>query len=178
MTDPQRPGQRPHDPSGGRRPRRLARRLVTASAALTGTVTSARTRERAVALTFDDGPDPEVTPRLCQLLEAHGARGTFFMVGRSAVRWPEVVARVAAGGPRSATTRGTTHRSGSSGGAGGGRRSAGAQFVFPGYSLHAAAGGPTAACRSSHGVTRSSECQAHPSRGPRPSAPSRRAALG
>jgi peptidoglycan/xylan/chitin deacetylase (PgdA/CDA1 family) len=80
------------------RPRRLARRLLTASAALTGTVTSVVTRERAVALTFDDGPDPEVTPRLCELLEAHGARGTFFMIGRSAARWPEVVARVAAGG--------------------------------------------------------------------------------
>jgi peptidoglycan/xylan/chitin deacetylase (PgdA/CDA1 family) len=78
--------------------RRLARRLVTASAALTGTVTSVVTSERAVALTFDDGPDPEVTPRLCELLEAHGARGTFFMVGRSAARWPEAVARVAAGG--------------------------------------------------------------------------------
>ena len=78
--------------------RRLARRLLTASAALTGTVTSVVTRERAAALTFDDGPDPEDTPRLCELLEAHGARGTFFMVGRSAARWPDVVARVAAGG--------------------------------------------------------------------------------
>ena len=78
--------------------RPIARRLLTASAALTGTVTSVVTRERAAALTFDDGPNPEVTPRLCELLEAHGARGTFFMVGRAAARWPEVVARVAAGG--------------------------------------------------------------------------------
>jgi peptidoglycan/xylan/chitin deacetylase (PgdA/CDA1 family) len=78
--------------------RPLARRVLTASAALTGTVTSVATRERAVALTFDDGPNPEATPRLCALLEAHGARGTFFMVGRAAARWPELVARVAAGG--------------------------------------------------------------------------------
>lgn len=80
------------------RARALVRGLHHASAALTGTVTSVATRERAAALTFDDGPDPEVTPRLCELLEAHGARGTFFMIGRSAARWPETVARVAAGG--------------------------------------------------------------------------------
>ena len=34
-----------------------------------------------VALTFDDGPDPEVTPRLLDLLAAQGARATFFVVG-------------------------------------------------------------------------------------------------
>lgn len=34
-----------------------------------------------VALTFDDGPDPEVTPRLLDLLAAHGARATFFVIG-------------------------------------------------------------------------------------------------
>lgn len=37
-----------------------------------------------VALTFDDGPDPEVTPRVMDLLEARGARGTFFAIGRRA----------------------------------------------------------------------------------------------
>jgi peptidoglycan/xylan/chitin deacetylase (PgdA/CDA1 family) len=78
--------------------RPLARRLLAASAAVTGTTVAVATRERAAALTFDDGPDPEVTPRLCALLEAHGARGTFFMVGRAAARWPAVVERVAAGG--------------------------------------------------------------------------------
>jgi len=34
-----------------------------------------------VALTFDDGPDPEVTPRVLALLEAYGAKATFFGVG-------------------------------------------------------------------------------------------------
>ena len=78
--------------------RALARSLLSASAALTGTLISVATRERAAALTFDDGPHPEVTPRLCDLLEEHGARGTFFMVGEAAARHPEVVRRVAEAG--------------------------------------------------------------------------------
>jgi peptidoglycan/xylan/chitin deacetylase (PgdA/CDA1 family) len=41
-----------------------------------------RSRARGeVALTLDDGPDPEVTPRVLDLLEAHGARASFFVVG-------------------------------------------------------------------------------------------------
>lgn len=35
---------------------------------------------REIALTFDDGPDPEITPRVLDLLDAHGARGTFFCI--------------------------------------------------------------------------------------------------
>ena len=56
------------------------------------------TADPVVALTFDDGPDPEWTPRLLEILERHDARGTFFMIGEQAVRHPDVVARVAAGG--------------------------------------------------------------------------------
>lgn len=78
--------------------RNVARRLVELSAQLTGTTIGVATHEPAVALTFDDGPDPEWTPRLLEILERHGARGTFFMVGKSVRQWPELVARVAAGG--------------------------------------------------------------------------------
>ncbi|WP_207538023.1 polysaccharide deacetylase family protein [Sabulicella rubraurantiaca] len=39
-----------------------------------------------VALTFDDGPDPEVTPRVLDLLDRYGARATFFCIGRRAAR--------------------------------------------------------------------------------------------
>jgi len=37
-----------------------------------------------IALTFDDGPNPAVTPELLQLLETHGARATFFLIGKFA----------------------------------------------------------------------------------------------
>lgn len=44
-----------------------------------------------VALTFDDGPDPEVTPRVLDLLDRHGARGTFFCIGARARAHPALV---------------------------------------------------------------------------------------
>lgn len=78
--------------------RRFARRLVELSASLTGTVIGVRTRELAVALTFDDGPDPVWTPRVLEALERHGARGTFFLVGKQAAQHPDLLERMAASG--------------------------------------------------------------------------------
>lgn len=52
----------------------------------------------AVGLTFDDGPDPATTPELLDLLERHGARATFFLVGRQAVAHPDLVRRIMAAG--------------------------------------------------------------------------------
>jgi peptidoglycan-N-acetylglucosamine deacetylase len=53
---------------------------------------------RAVALTFDDGPDPEFTPRILQILAARGVRATFNMMGWNCRAHPELVHRVVAGG--------------------------------------------------------------------------------
>jgi peptidoglycan-N-acetylglucosamine deacetylase len=63
-----------------------------------GTVTGVRTAETAAALTFDDGPDPETTPAVLDLLGEAGARATFFLVGARAARHPGLVARIAAEG--------------------------------------------------------------------------------
>jgi len=46
---------------------------------------------RGVVLTFDDGPHPTWTPRVLETLARHGAKATFFLVGRKAARHPEVV---------------------------------------------------------------------------------------
>lgn len=53
-----------------------------------------------VALTFDDGPDPEVTPRVLEMLAAADARASFFLIGRRAEAHPELVARIVAAGHR------------------------------------------------------------------------------
>lgn len=47
-----------------------------------------------VALTFDDGPDPEVTPRVLDLLDRAGARGTFFCIGRRVEAHPDLAAEI------------------------------------------------------------------------------------
>ncbi len=53
---------------------------------------------KAVALTFDDGPDPQATPLLLDLLDRHGTMATFFLLGRRAVRHPELVDAILAAG--------------------------------------------------------------------------------
>jgi len=52
----------------------------------------------AVALTFDDGPDPLWTPLLAESLEHYGARGTFFLVGIDVERYPELTRRLSLAG--------------------------------------------------------------------------------
>jgi peptidoglycan/xylan/chitin deacetylase (PgdA/CDA1 family) len=51
-----------------------------------------------VALTFDDGPDPELTPRILEILAASNATATFNLVGWNATRHPELVRAVIAAG--------------------------------------------------------------------------------
>ncbi|MGE0734743.1 MAG: polysaccharide deacetylase family protein [Alphaproteobacteria bacterium] len=51
-----------------------------------------------VALTFDDGPHPEVTPRVLDLLAARDMQATFFVVGQNARRHPALLRRMAAEG--------------------------------------------------------------------------------
>ena len=47
-----------------------------------------------VAITFDDGPDPEYTPRILDILAEKGVKATFFVVGRHVDRYPEIVQRM------------------------------------------------------------------------------------
>jgi peptidoglycan-N-acetylglucosamine deacetylase len=51
-------------------------------------------RERQLALTFDDGPNPDATPRVLDILARFEVRATFFVLGRHARRWPALVRRV------------------------------------------------------------------------------------
>ncbi len=51
-----------------------------------------------VALTFDDGPHPEATPRTLELLAAHGVHATFFLVGEQVRRHPGLAREIVAAG--------------------------------------------------------------------------------
>ncbi|WP_054695394.1 polysaccharide deacetylase family protein [Syntrophomonas palmitatica] len=51
--------------------------------------------EKVVALTFDDGPYPQVTPQILDVLDQYHARATFFMIGERMEQYPEMVKQVA-----------------------------------------------------------------------------------
>ncbi len=53
---------------------------------------------RKLALTFDDGPNPAITPKLLELLDRHNAKATFFVIGRYVRECPELVQETAARG--------------------------------------------------------------------------------
>jgi peptidoglycan-N-acetylglucosamine deacetylase len=53
---------------------------------------------RGVGLTFDDGPHPEGTPQVLDILGEASVRATFFLVGEQARRWPRLAERIAAEG--------------------------------------------------------------------------------
>lgn len=55
-------------------------------------------RTSHIYLTFDDGPDPEWTPRFLDVLEAAGVRATFFVVGHAARRYRTLLRHIAAAG--------------------------------------------------------------------------------
>ena len=54
--------------------------------------------KRAVALTFDDGPNPRSTPELLNLLERQRVRATFFVNGRRAEKFPDLIRQIASRG--------------------------------------------------------------------------------
>lgn len=51
-----------------------------------------------VALTFDDGPDATYTSKMLDTLNKYGVKGTFFLLGQNAEKYPDVVKRMAAEG--------------------------------------------------------------------------------
>ncbi|MET3494790.1 polysaccharide deacetylase family protein [Variovorax boronicumulans] len=53
---------------------------------------------RQVAITIDDGPEPEVTPRVLDLLDAHGQRATFFCIAERVLAHPELARDIVARG--------------------------------------------------------------------------------
>ena len=54
--------------------------------------------EKAVYLTFDDGPIPEATPFILDVLKDFGVKATFFMVGDNVRKYPELFERIKAEG--------------------------------------------------------------------------------
>ncbi len=74
---------------------RAGSRIHAWARARIGPISHVVTKDSVAALTFDDGPNPEFTPPLLQVLAKHGARATFFMLGTMARRHPDIVREAA-----------------------------------------------------------------------------------
>lgn len=74
--------------------RRRVKRFVEPVLAPIGTIQRVRSAVPAVALTFDDGPDERVTPRVLDVLSAHGATATFFVLTDKARNNPALIGRM------------------------------------------------------------------------------------
>ena len=57
---------------------------------LGGTIFDSSTREKTVYLTFDDGPSPESTPEILEILKKFKAKATFFCTGKNVKEHPEL----------------------------------------------------------------------------------------
>ena len=47
-----------------------------------------------VVLGFDDGPDPEMTPKILDILEEYNAKAIFFLIGENAIKYPDIVREI------------------------------------------------------------------------------------
>jgi len=50
----------------------------------------AAAKRNEIALTFDDGPDPDVTPQVLDILDRYAAQASFFCIGEKAARYPDL----------------------------------------------------------------------------------------
>ncbi|MCP4135668.1 MAG: polysaccharide deacetylase family protein [bacterium] len=57
-------------------------------------ISKGKSNTKGVALTFDDGPDPIVTPKMLDLLKKHSVKATFFVIGEKAEKYPELIKRI------------------------------------------------------------------------------------
>jgi peptidoglycan-N-acetylglucosamine deacetylase len=62
------------------------------------TYNSCNVEGMSIAITFDDGPNAELTPKLLDMLKERGIKATFFVVGKNVEEYPGIVARMATEG--------------------------------------------------------------------------------
>jgi peptidoglycan/xylan/chitin deacetylase (PgdA/CDA1 family) len=73
---------------------RLFRPFILSRLLYPGALFRIRTKEKELCLTFDDGPDPESTPRILDILEAHNVKAIFFCLGQKAGQYPHLVSLI------------------------------------------------------------------------------------
>jgi peptidoglycan/xylan/chitin deacetylase (PgdA/CDA1 family) len=76
----------------------LACAALSPESQIFGRTLVAPARPDEIALTYDDGPNPAVTPQLLEMLAKHGVRATFFLIGGFVQKCPALVREIAAAG--------------------------------------------------------------------------------
>ena len=72
----------------------LLRLLMLSPSAEVKVYRSVATSKKQIALTFDDGPHPTLTPRILEILKKYNIPATFFMVGQNVLNYPEAARAV------------------------------------------------------------------------------------
>ena len=72
----------------------LVRALILSPSAEIKVYRSVATDKKQIALTFDDGPHPTLTPRILEILAKYNVTATFFMVGQNVFNYPEAARAV------------------------------------------------------------------------------------
>ena len=78
---------------------------VAPSSQLFGPTLRHTSSPRKIALTFDDGPNPAVTPRLLELFDRYSVRATFFLIGKFVRECPGLVQEISCAAIKSQTIR-------------------------------------------------------------------------
>ena len=73
-------------------------KLVPAGGSMKLSYSSCTVEGNVIALTFDDGPHAQNTPRLLDMLKQAGVKATFFVVGQNAAQYPDILKRIVAEG--------------------------------------------------------------------------------
>lgn len=76
----------------------MAHAAVNARSQIFGPTICEMSDAEQLAITFDDGPNPAITPKLLELLEKYNAKTTFFVIGRYVRECPELTSEIAARG--------------------------------------------------------------------------------
>ena len=58
------------------------------------TLCKSNTQEKKIAITFDDGPNAEITPKVLDLLDLHNAKATFFITGKNIINNEDIIKRI------------------------------------------------------------------------------------
>ncbi len=61
-------------------------------------IAKGKTGKKAVSITFDDGPDPFITPLILNLLKKHRIKAVFFITGQKALRYPGLIKKIISSG--------------------------------------------------------------------------------